>query len=197
MSKTVNDEGLDTIFRQARSQNSWTDQPVSNTLLLAIYDLMRMGPTSANCSPARMVFLTTPEAKERIRPYLIESNVEKVTTAPVCVILGYDTKFYDKIPQLFPHNPEAREWFAGNAELAETTAFRNSTLQGAYLMIAARSVGLDCGPMSGFDNAGVDKEFFPGGSVKSNFLCGIGIGDPKGVFERSPRLDFEDACQVL
>ena len=195
--KPINDAGLDLLFREARSQNAWTDEPVADTLIQAVYDLMRWGPTSANCSPARFVFVTSNEAKERLKPHLLENNVTKVLTAPLCVIIGYDTEFYEKIPQLFPHNPEAKDWFSGNAELAQTTAFRNGSLQGAYLMLAARALGLDCGPMSGFDNDGVDKEFFPGGKIKSNFLCSLGHGDPSGVFDRSPRLSFDEACEVI
>ena len=197
MGKAVNDEGLDIIFRQARSQNAWQEKPLSNTLLRAVYDLMKWGPTSANCSPARFLFLTSQDAKERLVPHVLGTNAEKTRTASAVAIVGYDIEFYERIPELFPHNPGARDWFSGDAQVAETTAFRNGTLQGAYLMIAARALGLDCGPMSGFDNAGVDKEFFPDGKVKSNFLCALGYGDPSGVFERSPRLDFDDACQIL
>ena len=197
MGKTVNDEGLDLLFRQARSQNAWQDAPISDTMVRAIYDLMKWGPTSANCSPARFLFLTSAEAKERLVPFVLGTNAEKTRTASTVAIIGYDLEFYERIPELFPHNPEARDWFSGDASVAETTAFRNGTLQGAYLMIAARALGFDCGPMSGFDNAGVDKEFFPNSSVRSNFICAIGQGDPSGVFERSPRLSFEDACQIL
>ncbi len=197
MGKAVNDQGLDIIFRQARSQNAWQDTPLSDTLLRAVYDLMKWGPTSANCSPARFLFLSSPEAKERLVPHLLGANVEKARTAASVVIIGHDLKFFDRIPELFPHNPGAKDWFAEDAALAETTAFRNGSLQGAYLIIAARALGLDCGPMSGFDNAGVDGEFFPDGQVRSNFICALGYGDPKGVFERSPRLSFEDACQIL
>lgn len=197
MGKAVNDQGLDIIFRQARSQNAWEDKPLSDTLLRAVYDLMKWGPTSANCSPARFLFLSSPEAKERLVPHLLGTNVEKARTAASVAIIGHDLNFYERIPELFPHNPGAKDWFAGDASLAETTAFRNGSLQGAYLIIAARALGLDCGPMSGFDNAGVDREFFPDGQVKSNFICALGHGDAKGVFERSPRLSFEDACQIL
>lgn len=193
----INDEGLDVIFRGARSQNVWTDKPVSDTLIRALYDLVRMGPTSANCSPARFLFVKSEEAKARLAEHVSDGNKSKTLTAPVCVIIGYDLKFYDKLPQLFPHNPGARDWFTSSEELARETAFRNGTLQGAYLLIAARSLGLDCGPMSGFDNGGVDGEFFPEGSVKSNFLCGIGYGDADGLFPRSPRLDFDEACEIL
>ncbi len=166
-------------------------------LVRAVYNLMKMGPTSANCSPARFLFLRSAEAKERLRPHLIESNVEKTMSAPVTAIIGYDLEFYEKIPKLFPHNPEAKSWFDSNEKLAATTAFRNGTLQGGYFIIAARALGLDCGPMSGFDNAGVDREFFPGGRVKSNFLCNLGYGDSDKLFPRSPRLDFEEACEIL
>lgn len=197
MGSIISDAALDQIFREARSYNRWQDKPVSQVTLQAVYDLLKWGPTSANCSPARFVFLTVDDAKERLKPHLIESNVVKVMTAPAVAIIAYDTKFYDKIPQLFPHNPEAREWFAGDADKAQETAFRNSTLQGAYLIIAARALGLDCGPMSGFDNAGVDKEFFPDGQVKSNFLCCLGYGSTEQLFDRSPRLAFDEACDIL
>jgi len=192
----ISDEALDQLFRSARSQNKWQDRPVSPTLLHALYDLLRMGPTSANCSPSRFVFVSTPEGRERLEPHLAPGNVNKVMTAPVTVIIGTDYKFYEKLPQLFPH-ADARSWFVGNDKLIETTAFRNGTLQGAYLIMAARAVGLDCGPMSGFNNAGVDQEFFPNSSVKSNFICGLGYGDPSGVFPRSPRLAFDEACQIV
>lgn len=197
MSQIVNDAALDAIFRNARSQNGWQETPLPQTLLQAIYDLARMGPTSANCSPARFVFVTTDAAKEKLKPFLLPGNVAKVMSAPVTAIFGNDMKFYDKIPQLLPHNPAAREWFSGNAALAETTAFRNGTLQAAYFMLAARSLGVDCGPMSGFDNAGVDRTFFAGTDIKSNFICALGTGDPAKVFKRSPRLSFDEACQVI
>ncbi|MCE9521039.1 MAG: malonic semialdehyde reductase [Alphaproteobacteria bacterium] len=192
----ISDEALDQLFRAARSQNKWQDKPVSETLLRAIYDLLRMGPTSANCSPARLVFVTTNQGKERLKPHLAPANVAKVMMAPVTAIIGHDFKFYEKLPQLFPHT-DARAWFVGNDKLIETTAVRNGTLQGAYLMLAARALGLDCGPMSGFDNAGVDKAFFPSSDVKSNFICAIGYGDASGVFARSPRLAFDEACQIV
>lgn len=196
MTNPINDEALDTIFRDARTHNKWQAKPVSPALLQAVYDLMRWGPTSANCSPARIVFVTSKEGKERLMPLLMEGNREKSMQAPVTAIIGHDLKFYDLLPKLFPHT-DARPWFAGNAALAETTAFRNGSLQGAYFMVAARALGLDCGPMSGFDNAGVDREFFAGTDVKSNFLCNVGYGDPSGLFPRSPRLSFDEACKVL
>ena len=197
VSRILPDVSLDIIFRDARSYNRWQDKPVSDVTLQAIYDLLRWGPTSANCSPARFTFLRSQQAKERIKPHLIGSNVDKVMTAPVTVIVGHDPKFYDRIPELFPHNPEAREWFSGDAAVAEATAFRNGTLQGAYLIVAARALGLDCGPMSGFDNAGVDREFFSDGQVKSNFLCALGYGSTELLFDRGPRLGFDDACTLL
>lgn len=196
MSHAIADTALDQVFRTARTQNTWQDKPISPAVLQAVYDLARMGPTSANCSPARFIFLTTSEAKNKLKPFLLPGNVDKVLTAPATAIIGHDMTFYEKLPKLFPHT-DARSWFVGNDRLIETTAFRNGTLQGAYLMMAARSLGLDCGPMSGFDNAGVDKAFFDNGPVKSNFICALGYGDPKGLFPRSPRLSFEEACQVL
>ena len=192
----IPDDALDTIFRNARTQNTWRDEPVSNALLMAVYDLMRWGPTSANCSPARIVFVTTPEAKARLKPHLSPGNRDKTMSAPATAIIGYDLDFAAKLPQLFPHAPDAKDWFAEPAH-AEKTAFRNGSLQGAYFIIAARSLGLDCGPMSGFDNDGVDKEFFAGTRVKSNFICSVGHGDPSGLFPRNPRLSFDEACKIL
>jgi 3-hydroxypropanoate dehydrogenase len=196
MQHAVNDEALDTIFRTARSQNKWLDKPVSNALLMAVYDLMRFGPTSANCCPSRIVFLTTKEAKERIKPHLLPQNIEKTMTAPAVAVIGYDLDFPQTLSRLFPQNPGAKDWF-GDPVLREKTAFRNGTLQGAYFIIAARALGLDCGPMSGFNNAAVDTEFFAGTNVKSNFICGVGYGDPSGVFPRNPRLGFDEACKIL
>jgi 3-hydroxypropanoate dehydrogenase len=195
MSHAINDEDLDVIFRKARTQNKWLDKPVSPALIMAIYDLMRWGPTSANQSPARFVFVTSKEAKERLKPHLSEGNRAKTMSAPVTAIIGYDLDFPETLPKLFPHAPDAKNWFKGQA--AEIHAFRNGSLQGAYFIIAARALGLDCGPMSGFDNAGVDKEFFPDGRIKSNFICSIGYGDPAGLFPRSPRLSFDEACKIL
>ena len=194
--KTLSDAGLDLAFREARSFNAWTPRSVSTALMQAVYDLAKLGPTSANCSPARFVFVTSAEAKARLKPHLSAGNLEKTMAAPVTVIIAHDLDFAEKLPELFPHSPDAKNWFAGE-DMARTTAFRNGSLQGAYFMLAARSLGLDCGPMSGFDNAGVDKAFFPEGRIKSNFLCNIGYGDPAGNFPRSPRLDFEEACQIL
>lgn len=197
MSKALDASGLDQIFRTARSYNGWQEADISDVTLDAIYQTAAFGPTSANCSPARFVFLKSGAAKERLKPLLIPTNVDKVMGSSVVAIIGYDLEFYEKVPQLFPHNPEARDWFAGNDALITETAMRNGTLQGAYLMIAARALGYDCGPMSGFDRAGVDKEFFPGTSVQSNFICSVGVGDPASIFERSPRLAFDEACEIL
>jgi 3-hydroxypropanoate dehydrogenase len=196
MSHAVNDEALDIVFRTARSQNKWLDKPVSPALLMAVYDLMRMGPTSANCSPARIVFLMSQESKLRLKPHLLASNVEKSMTAPAVAVIGYDLDFPALLPRLFPHNPSAKDWFDDPA-LRERTAFRNGTLQGAYFIVAARALGLDCGPMSGFDNDAVDKEFLAGTNVRSNFICAVGYGDPSGVFARNPRLEFDEACKIL
>jgi len=169
----LDDAAQDTLFRSARTHNKWTATPVPDAMLQALYDLLKMGPTSANSSPARFVFVRTPEAKERLRPALSAGNLEKTMAAPVTVIVAYDPRFYDELPKLFPH-ADARSWFAGNEALAEETAFRNGTLQGAYLIMAARALGLDCGPMSGFDRAKVDEAFFAGRGWKSNFLVNLG-----------------------
>jgi 3-hydroxypropanoate dehydrogenase len=197
MGTPLDDVALDHIFRTARTHNAFADTQVTDQQLHAVYDLMKYGPTSANCSPARIVFVRSRQAKERLRPALSASNLEKTMAAPVTAIVAYDLEFYEKLPQLFPHNPDAINWFKGKPAAIETTAFRNSSLQGAYFIIAARAMGLDCGPMSGFDNARVDAEFFPEGKLKSNFLCNLGIGDPSKLFARSPRLSFEQACSVL
>ncbi|MCU0950258.1 MAG: malonic semialdehyde reductase [Burkholderiaceae bacterium] len=196
MSRTLDADALDQLFRTARTHNGWLPQPVGDDALRAIYELMKMGPTSANCSPARLVFLRTPQAKALLAPALSPGNLDKTMSAPVTAIIGQDMAFHEKLPQLFPH-ADARAWFAGKPELIAATAFRNSSLQGAYLMLAARAIGLDCGPMSGFDAAKVDAEFFAGTSIKTNFLCNLGHGDPAKLFARSPRLGFDDACTLL
>jgi 3-hydroxypropanoate dehydrogenase len=188
---------LDQIFRNARTHSAWLDQAVSDVLLEAVYDLAKMGPTSANCSPMRIVYLRSPEAKARLKPALAEGNVAKTMAAPATAIIAYDLEFYERLPQLFPHT-DARSWFLGAApEHIHDTGFRNGSLQGAYFIIAARALGLDCGPMSGFDNEAVDREFFPDGTVKSNFLCNLGHGDSSKLFARAPRLEFDEACQIL
>jgi 3-hydroxypropanoate dehydrogenase len=193
----LSDKDLDIILRQARTHNGFQAKPVSDVTLQAVYDLMRNGPTSANCSPARILFLRSPEAKERLKPALSSGNLQKTMEAPVTAVIGYDLRFYEKLPQLFPHNLEARTWFEGKPAVIETTAFRNSSLQGAYFIISARALGLDIGAMSGFDNAKVDAEFWPDGTVKSNFLCNVGYGDPSKLFARSPRMSFDEACKIL
>jgi 3-hydroxypropanoate dehydrogenase len=186
---------LDLLFYKARTQNHWTDKPVNVAQLEEIWNLTRMGPTSANCSPARLVFVTSPQARKKLKPTLMEGNVDKVMAAPVTAIIGQDMEFYEHLPQLFPHT-DAKSWFAGNDDLIFTTAFRNATLQGAYFMVAARALGLDCGPMSGFDNAQVDEIFFTGTKIKSNFICSIGYGSGEGLHPRGPRLEFDQACRV-
>ena len=193
----VDDQGLDLIFRNARTQNSWQAQSLPEELLRRVYELAKLGPTSANCSPARFLFVVSAEAKEKLKPTLGPRNVDKTMAAPATVIVGYDTKFYEHLPILFPHNPNMRQMFEGNDAVIQDTAFRNATLQGAYLMIAARSLGLDCGPMSGFDPAAVNAAFWPAGDVKANFLCNLGYGDDQAVFPRSPRLSFEQSCQIV
>jgi len=211
MGEAVNDQALDTMFREARSYSKWLPRPVSDETLRNLYDLLKWGPTSANGSPARFAFLRSKEAKERLRPALAPLNVAKTMTAPVTVIVGYDLKFYDQLPRLFPQNPGMAQLFERNPELIETTAKRNSSLEGAYMMMAARALGLDCGPMSGFDQMkvdeeffaagkpcfGCDQEFFPEGHVKSNFLCNLGYGDPATLHPRLPRLPFSEACSLL
>jgi 3-hydroxypropanoate dehydrogenase len=191
----LDDRALDQIFRTARTQNKWLDRPVPDTQLQELYDLLKWAPTSANGSPARFVFVRTAEGKARLKPALSAGNLEKTMVAPVTVIVAHDLRFYDHLPRLFPH-ADARSWFAGSETLAEVTAFRNGTLQGAYLILAARAIGLDTGPMSGFDNAKVDAAFFAGTSWRSNFLINLGHGDPAGLFDRSPRLSFDEACRL-
>jgi len=194
---TLDEKALDLILLKARTQNGWLPTPVSDDQLRAIYDIMKFGPTSANSCPARLLFVRTPEAKARLLPALSAGNMEKTKQAPVTAIIGYDPRFYELLPRLFPHRPEMKNPYEANAQLAETVAFRNGTLQGAYFMIAARAVGLDVGGMSGFDNAKVDAEFFPDGRVKSNFLCNVGHGDPSKVLPRLPRLPFDEVCRIL
>ena len=193
---SIPDAALDQLFREARTNNAWLPKPVPVELLRKIYELARFGSTSANSSPARFVFLTTPGAKARLQPALSPGNVEKTVAAPVTVILAWDTEFYEKLPKLFPQR-DMRSVFAGNQSLIGETAFRNSSLQGGYFMLAARALGLDCGPMSGFDQHKVNAEFFPDGKWKANFLCNLGYGDRSKLYPRSPRLDFEEACLVL
>ena len=189
-------EALDQILLEARTHNRWQKKPVPQALLRQLADVMKMGPTSANCSPARILFLKSRSAKERLSPFMSEGNRAKTAAAPVTAIIGYDTEFYEKLPKLFPH-ADARSWFVGKPAHIEETAFRNSSLQGAYFIIAARALGLDAGPMSGFDAAGVNKEFFPDGKLKANFICNLGYGDPEGVMPRSPRFAFEEFCTIL
>jgi 3-hydroxypropanoate dehydrogenase len=211
MSNQLSEDGLNLLFREARTHSHWLDKSVSDETLRELYDLVKWAPTSMNCCPARFLFLRTPEAKQRLLPALASGNVEKTMSAPVTAVIGYDFRFYEYLPRLFPHSPSARDKFAHSPAIAETTAKRNGTLQGGYFILAARAVGLDCGPMSGFDNAKVDDEFFACGSelepseqefftvghVRSNFLCNLGYADHSKVYPRNPRLDFDEACRVL
>ncbi len=196
---TIDQAALDVLFRNARSQNGWLPQPVSDDKLRELYALMKLAPTSANSSPARFLFLRTEAAKRRLEPFMSEANRTKTTSAPVVAIVGYDTAFYEHLPRLFAHNQDAINWFKGpdKKAVADITAFRNGSLQGGYFILAARAVGLDCGPMSGFDVAGVDREFWAGTTVKTNFICSLGRGDPAKVYPRNARLAFEEACRLL
>ena len=194
--QALSDAALDTLFRQARSHNGWLERPVSDDQLRQIYELMKMGPTSANSCPARLLFVKSADAKARLKPCLAPGNVEKSMTAPVVAIVAMDLEFHEQLPRLFPHT-DARSWYLGKPEKILDTAFRNSSLQGAYLILAARSLGLDAGPMSGFDADKLNAEFFPDGKVKANFICAIGYGDASKLFPRHPRLAFDEACRIL
>jgi len=187
---------LDLIFRNGRTHSVWLDKPVEDDLLRQVYDLAKMGPTSANCCPMRVTFVKSLEAKEKLKPHLDKGNMAKTMAAPVTAIIAYDLEFYEQLPKLFPHT-DARSWFVGKPSYIQNTAFRNGTLQGAYFMLAARSLGLDCGPMSGFNNDAVDKTFFTNTSIRSNFLCNLGYGDSSQLFLRSPRLSFDEVCKIL
>jgi 3-hydroxypropanoate dehydrogenase len=187
---------LATLFSDARSHNGWLDKPVSQSQLQQLYDLVKWAPTSANCEPARIVFVQSDDARAKLADCMAAGNADKVKAAPVTAIIGMDMAFLDKLPELFPH-ADARSWFAGNQPLIEATAFRNSSMQGGYFILAARALGLDVGPMSGFDAEKLDAAFFAGTTVKVNFVCSIGHGDTSKLFDRSPRLSFEDACSVL
>lgn len=193
MSAQIN---LDTLFSSARTHNAWLAKEVDDQLLQQIYELMKWGPTSANCSPLRIVFVKSATQKEKLLSCMSAGNQDKTRSAPVTAILAMDMQFHDKLPQLFPH-ADARSWFAGNQALIDATALRNSSLQGAYFMIAARALGLDCGPMSGFDAEKLNAEFFAGSSLKVNFVCNLGYGDAAQLFPRSPRLAFEEACRIV
>lgn len=196
MSQAIAAPALAQIFLAARTHNAWHDREVPDATLHQLVDVLKIGPTSANCQPAHFVFLKSREAKARLEPHLMKGNRAKTMAAPVCAVIGYDLAFYERLPELFPHT-DARSWFEGNDELIAETAFRNGTLQGAYLIIAARALGLDAGPMSGFDRKGVDAEFFAGTTVRSNFLCNLGYGDAEALFERSPRPRFDDIAEIL
>jgi 3-hydroxypropanoate dehydrogenase len=196
MASAIDQSALDQLFLSARTHNAWLDKPVPDELLVKIVDLMKLGPTSANCEPARLVFVKSPEAKARLKPFLSSGNLEKTMAAPVTAIIGYDLEFYDELPRLFPHT-DAKSWFTGKPEHVVETAFRNGSLQGAYLILAARALGLDAGPMSGFDQAGVTAEFFAGTPHKANFLCNLGYGDASALKPRLPRLAFDELAQIV
>jgi 3-hydroxypropanoate dehydrogenase len=194
----LDDKAIDLLFRNARTHNVWLDKPVNDSQLRRIHDMMKWGPTSANCQPMRIVFVRSKEAKDKLAPALGPTNLEKTMKAPVTAIIAQDTRFYEHLPRMFAHNQSARGWFDGpdKIALAEATAFRNGTLQGAYFIIAARAVGLDCGPMSGFDNAKVDAAFFPDGRFQSNFLINLGYGDPAQLMPRNARFEFDEVCRI-
>ena len=193
----ISDAALDTLFRSARSHNGWLPRPVADATLHALHELVKWGPTSANCSPMRIVFVRSAQGRERLRPWLAPGNVDKTMGAPVTAVIGHDLAFHERLPQLFPHRPELRYGFEGpdNAAHAERTAFRNGSLQAGYFILAARALGLDCGPMSGFDAEGVDRTFWAGTAVRTNLLCNLGHGDPAKLFDRHPRLGFDEACR--
>ncbi len=197
MPAPLDQTALNQLFLEAHTHNAWQGRPVPDELLRRLYNTFRMGPTSANCCPARIVFVKSSEAKEKLKPALMEGNRAKSMAAPVTAIIGYDMRFYEQVPKLFPNGPAMRAAFEKDEQTTFTHAFRNGSLQGAYLIIAARALGLDCGPMSGFDNAMVDQLFFAGTAVKSNFLCNLGYGDPSGVYPRNPRLEFDEACGIV
>lgn len=194
--KPLEPEALAQLFLAARTHNAWTSRDVPDELLRRLVDTLKMAPTSANCSPARIVFVKSSEAKARLLPHMSEGNRSKTAAAPVTAIIGHDLSFYDHLPKLFPHT-DARAWFTGQDAKIRETAVRNGTLQGAFLIIGARALGLDCGPMSGFDNAAIDREFFADSPVKSNFLCNLGYGDPSGVHPRSPRFAFDEMARIV
>lgn len=196
MAQQISKNALDQLFLAARTHNDWQAKDVPDELLEQLVDIMKMGPTSANCSPARFVFVKSPAAKEKLKPHLSAGNLAKTMAAPVTAVVAHDMKFHEHLLRLFPH-VDARGWFTSTEELATATAFRNGTLQGAYLILAARALGLDCGPMSGFENAGVDAAFFAGTSYKSNFLVNLGYGDPAALMPRSPRFDFADIAKIV
>ena len=196
MAHALDAAALSQLFFAARTHNAWQSTPVPDELLVQLVNTLKMGPTSANCSPMRIVFVRSPEAKARLKPFLSEGNRDKTMSAPVTAIIGYDLKFYDRLPMLFPHT-DARPWFTGKPEYILETAFRNGSLQGAYLILAARALGLDCGPMSGFNADGVTAEFFGGTDIKANFLCSLGYGDPAGLKPRGPRLTFNDIATIV
>lgn len=196
MSTPIASTALEQLFHNARTHSHWQNRPVSDELMRQLYDLLKLCPTSANCSPARFVFIKSAEAKARLKPFLMEGNIEKTMAAPVCVIVAQDQRFYEHLPALYPH-ADAKSWFEGNQPVIDATAFRNSSLQGAYLILAARALGLDAGPQSGFNPAAVDAAFFPDGRYSTNFIVNLGVGDPAGTHPRGPRLAFEAVAEIV
>lgn len=196
MGKPVSQEALDTLFNNARTYNAWDDREISDELIKQLDDLVKMGPTSSNCCPMRVVYVKSPEAKAKLKDCLMEGNVEKTMSAPVCAIIGMDLEFYEKLPQLFPHT-DAKSWYVGKEKFIESTAFRNSSLQGGYFIMAARALGLDCGPMSGFSPKKINETFFAGTATKVNFLCNLGYGTEENLFPRSPRFSFDEANSII
>lgn len=196
MGKPVSQEALDTLFNNARTYNAWDDREISDELIKQLDDLVKMGPTSSNCCPMRVVYVKSPEAKAKLKDCLMEGNVEKTMSAPVCAIIGMDLEFYEKLPQLFPHT-DAKSWYVGKEKFIESTAFRNSSLQGGYFIMAARALGLDCGPMSGFSPKKINETFFSGTATKVNFLCNLGYGTEENLFPRSPRFSFDEANSII
>ncbi|MAF68219.1 MAG: malonic semialdehyde reductase [Micavibrio sp.] len=192
----ISGDALSQLFGDARTYNGWLERDVDDSLLKDVYSQMKWAPTSANCSPARLIFVKGDAAKQKLKPALDDGNVDKTMGAPVVAIIANDMEFYEKLPELFPH-ADAKSWFVGNDDLIKETAMRNGTLQGAYLIMAARALGLDCGPMSGFDKQKVKEAFFPDENWEANFLCNLGYGDPESLFDRAPRLDFDEACEIL
>lgn len=196
MGKPISQEALDTLFNDARTYNAWDKREVSDELIKQLDSLVKMGPTSANCCPMRVIYVKSDEAKAKLKDCLMEGNIEKTMTAPVCAIIGMDLEFYEKLPQLFPHT-DAKSWYVGKEKFIESTAFRNSSLQGGYFIMAARALGLDCGPLSGFSPKKINDTFFADTSIKVNFLCNLGYGTEKDLFPRSPRLDFDEANKII
>ncbi len=194
--RTINEESKNILFRDARTYNAWQNRNVDDEILKELFELVKLAPTSANCSPMRVLFIKSESEKNRLKPYLMEGNIDKTMSAPVTAVIAHDMRFYEKLPKLFPHT-DAKSWFEGNDSFIRETAFRNGSLQGGYFILAARGLGLDCGPMSGFDAEGTKREFFPDKPYEVNFLCNIGYGSPENLYPRSPRFEFDEVCEII